>query len=162
MAYVKDVKQGCLVTPLRCVTLFTPSAIRFDRAASRIYILVSYYLRNILFILAWVNTMSHGREKRPHEMNARCERGGIAYLAICGRSRVIWRVTARTPWTLRTRVLHFLYLFSIYYPHNILIITNHHRIIIPKISHTIVNVLSNVSEVSAVEDCAPERLVYFR
>ena len=106
--------------------------------------------------------MLHGSEKRPHEMHAHCERGGIAYIAICGRSRVIWRVTTRTPRTLRTRVLHFLYLFPIYYLHNIFIITNHHRIIIPKISHTIVNVLSDVSEVSAIEACAPERLVYFR
>lgn len=56
----------------------------------------------------------------------------------------------------------FIFIPHLYYQHNIFIITNHHRIIIPKISHTIVNVLSNVSEVSAVEDCAPERLVYFR
>lgn len=33
--------------------------------------------------------MSHGREKRPHEIHAHCERSEIAYLAICGRSRVI-------------------------------------------------------------------------
>ena len=97
--------------------------------------------------------MSHGREKRPHEMHAHCERGGIAYIAICGRSKVIWRVTTRTPRTLRTRALHFLYLFPIYYLHNILIITNHHRIIIPKISYTIANVLSNLSEVSGVKYC---------
>ena len=56
-------------------------------------------------------------------------------------------------WTLRTRVLHFLYLFSIYYPHNIFIITNHHRIIISKNSPAIAYVLSNLSEVSVVKYC---------
>ena len=97
--------------------------------------------------------MLHGSEKRPHEMHAHCERGGIAYIAICGRSRVIWRVTTRTPRTLRTRVLHFLYLFPIYYLHNILIITNHHRIIISKNSPATAYVPSNLSEVSGVGDC---------
>ena len=105
------------------------------------------------YILSGVNTMSHGREKRPHEMHAHCERGGIAYIAICGRSKVIWRVTTRTPRTLRTRVLHFLYLFPIYYLHNIFIITNHHRIIISKNSPAKAYVLSNLSEVSSVKYC---------
>ena len=113
MAYVTDVKQGCLVAPLRCVTLH--SIVWFDRAVSRIYILVSYYLRNILFILAWVNTMSHGREKQPHGMNARCERYGIAYLVICGRSKVIWRVTAQTPG-------HFGHVFCTFYIYSLFII----------------------------------------
>ena len=45
-------------------------------------------------------------------------------------------------WTLRTRVLHFLYLFPINYLHNIFIITNHHRIIISKNSPATASVLS--------------------
>lgn len=97
--------------------------------------------------------MSHSREKRPHGMNARCERYGIAYLVICGRSKVIWRVTARTPGHFgHVFCTFYIYSLFIYYPHNIFIITNHHRIIISKNSPAIAYVLSNLSEVSVVED----------
>ena len=50
----------------------------------------------------------------------------------------------------------FIFIPHLYYQHNIFIITNHHRIIFPKISYTIANVLSNLSDVSGVDDCIPE------
>ena len=56
----------------------------------------------------------------------------------------------------------FIFIPYLYYPHNIFIITNHHRIIIPKISYTIANVLSNLSDVSGVEDGMLERPSRFR
>ena len=86
-------------------------------------------------------------------MNTRCERYGIAFFVICGRSRVLCHVTYGRLDTSDTSLALFIFIPNLYYPHNIFIITNHHRIIISKISPAIANVLSNLSEVSGVKYC---------